>query len=292
MTNEQLAEDIQKNSDKDLTAVLWQRVKGICFKLAGGYYSKYAEKFNSCGVEFEDVKQECYFAFLQAVKAYKSDSGLKFTSYLNYPILNACRDLLGIRNKEGLNRSPLDNYTSLDVPINAEEENEITLLDTVEDETALESYENALQSISDEQTRKVLTESINRLEPPLKAVIMLYYFEDMEFSQIAELQGVSADEVRKRKNKALNQLRKMPEIRILREENHAEEYLHFHTTPYTYEDYMRERAVSATIRRGSVLTEKRKQQIKFNCQLEKALDECPEYNLYLALAKSQNSIDK
>lgn len=287
MTNEQIATDIQTSSDKDLTELLWNRTKGICFKLAGKYYSRYAEKFNLCGVEFEDVRQECYFAFLQAVKAYKSDSGLKFTSYLNYPILNACRDLLGIRNKEGLNRSPLDNYTSLDVPINAEEENEITLLDTVEDVNALADYEHCLDCISDAQTKSVLEKAIGRLKPPLQAVIYEHYFNNETFSDIAEKENVSIQNISNRNRQALSQLRRTPEVRLLWEEMHEEKYLHSPTRQYTYSDYLRERGASEVLRRGSLLTDDDRRRILFDCKVESALDNSPEYQLYKLLASQK-----
>lgn len=261
MTNEAIAKDIQTSKDKDLTALLWERVKGICFKLALEYYSNYAERFSSCGVTVEDVKQECYFAFLQAVNSYDPNSRLKFTSYLNYPILNICRELLGIRNKEGVNHSPLDNYSSLDIPIADNEGNEHSPLDYVEDEAAFESYETAIQSISDEQTRKVLTKALNRLEKPLRAVIVQYYFDNKTLPQIAEYQHTSVEMVRKQKVKALNHLRKSPEVRILWAERHVENYLHSHIKQYTCADYLREQTASKVIKRGSLLSENQRERL-------------------------------
>ena len=75
MTNEQLVIFIQQDST-ELLPILWERVKRLCFMLCGRYYSKYRERFAACGVELCDLRQECYAAFLAAVRSYKADSGV------------------------------------------------------------------------------------------------------------------------------------------------------------------------------------------------------------------------
>lgn len=79
MTNEQLANLIQQDST-ELLPVLWGRVKHLVFMLCGRYYAKYAARFAACGVELCDLRQECYAAFLEAVRAYREDKGLQFSS--------------------------------------------------------------------------------------------------------------------------------------------------------------------------------------------------------------------
>ena len=74
MTSEQLVTYIQQGG-KELLPILWERVKRLCFMLCGQYYSKYRERFAACGVELCDLRQECYAAFLAAVRSYKAESG-------------------------------------------------------------------------------------------------------------------------------------------------------------------------------------------------------------------------
>ena len=132
MTNEQLCTFIQQDNT-ELLPILWGRVKDLCFMLCGRYYSKYAARFVACGVELCDLRQECYSAFLDAVRAYKPDNDLLFSSYLAYPIRNTAAEMLGIRNKDRVNRNPLDNAVSLDKPIEASDNDNMTLADVIPD---------------------------------------------------------------------------------------------------------------------------------------------------------------
>ena len=281
MTNEELALLCQKSDNKEFLPLLWNKVKGFCFSYSDDYFRTNADSFSACGQTFEDCRQQCYFGFLQAVKTFHEDCGYSFVTHLKFPLKNCLRELLGIRNGTP-NKQPLDNADSLNVEINNEGESELTPLDLLEDTTALESYENVLQSVSDEETRKVLSNAINRLKPPLQAVIYCFYFENMTLSQIAEKENVSLQMISTRHKQALNQLRRTPEVRMLWAEMHEEKYLHSQTKQFTYEDYQREKQVSEVLRRGSLLTEKQRQKILFDCQLEKS-----DNDYLLALAHTQ-----
>lgn len=129
MTNEQLCVYIQQDNP-ELIPILWERVKNLCFLLCGRYYSRYAERFSACGVELCDLRQECYAAFLTAVRSYKPAGEAQFISYLRYPIRNTAAELLGIRNADRINRRPLDNSVSLDKPLEYDDNEGLTLGDT------------------------------------------------------------------------------------------------------------------------------------------------------------------
>lgn len=199
MTNEQLAEFIKQGGADDLKPALWDRVKHLMFKLAGQYYSSYEERFTACGAELADFRQECYPAFIKALEAYSPEKGYAFTSYLEYHIRNADRE----------NNKPLDNCTSLDKPLDTGDSKELCLADIIPDSNSQEGFEQALQTIADEHTREVLHKALDRLDKPLRDVIVLYYFEDMTQEQIAKREGVSGERIRQRKAKALRKLRCM-----------------------------------------------------------------------------------
>ncbi len=277
MTNEQLAEFIQLGEANDLTSVLWERVKHLMFKICGQYYGRYSERFAACGVELSDLRQECYPAFLVALKSFKPAEGNSFASYLKYPIKNACAQLLGIRNRDRLNKQPLDNCTSLDVPLNSEEDAEITLVAAIRDETAEQAFENALNSIQDEQTREVLTKALSRLTKPLRDVIMLYYFEGMTQEAIAEQAGVSGECIRQRKNQALRKLRAMPDVQILREEQRIEKTLHFSSRDNSIAYYQAQKRIAEILKRGDYLSYGKKQAILHDCRIRAFLNGCAEY---------------
>lgn len=275
MTNEQLAEFIQQGGAEDLKPVLWERVKHLMFKICGQYYGRYSERFAACGVEIADLRQECYPAYLKALKSYKPAKNSKFTSYLNYHTVNACRELLGIRS--GDNTKPLDNCTSLDIPLNTEDGSEITLAGLIEDETALQAYENALDGIEDEQTRKVLTAALERLDNPLSDVITLYYFEGLTQDTIAERSGVSRERISQRIHKALRKLRAMPDVCMLRAEQHTERRLHFTSRDNGEAYFMAQKKIHKILQSGSYLSYGQRRAIFEDCKLRAALESCPEY---------------
>lgn len=285
MTNEQLAEFIQQGGADDLKPVLWERVKHLMYKLCGQHYTNYSERFTACGVELSDLRQEMYPAFLKAVESFKPAEDLLFTSYLNYPIKNACCELLGIRNKDRQNKQPLDNCASLDIPLNTEDGSEITLAGLIEDETALQAYENALDGIADEQTRKVLAAALDRLDKPLRDVIVLYYFEGLTQEKIAERSGVSLECIRQRKHKALRKLRAMPDLRMLRAEQRIERRIHFDSRANGEAYYIAQKKIHEILQRGSYLSYGQRQAILQDCKLEAALEDCPEYQAFTELER-------
>lgn len=277
MTNEQLAEFIKQGGADDLKPALWDRVKHLMFKLAREYYNRYVERFNACGVDLPDFRQECYPAFLKAVDGYKPENKALFTSYLNYHIRNAGAELLGIRNADRQNNKPLDNCTSLDKPLDTGDGKELCLADIIPDSNSQEGFEQALQTIADEHTREVLHKALDRLDKPLRDVIMLYYFENMTQEQIAKREGVSGECIRQRKAKALRKLRCMAELRILREEQHIENRLHFYSRTNMRAYFKAQQRIAEIIKRGSYLSYGQRQAIIYDCEIEQLAEDNAEY---------------
>ena len=276
MTNEQLAEFIQQGGADDLKPVLYDRVKHLMYKLMGQYYGKYTERFNACGVELADLRQECYPAFLKAVDGYKPAKKYKFTSYLDYHIKNAVNTSLGILNTDKLNNKPLDNCTSLDKEIETAD-GVVTLANVIPDETAEQAFEKAIDRIQDEQTRETLHNALERLDKPLRDVMVLYYFENMTCEAIGNLDNVSGERIRQRKAKALRKLRYMPDVRMLREEQRIERHLHFRSWDNSPAYYMAQRKIAEILKRGDYLSYGKRQAIIYDCQIKQAVADNAEY---------------
>lgn len=68
-----------------------------------------------CGVELWDIQQAGYFAFLEALKGYKPETGYKFITFIRLPFKNAVNDLLKRKTEKQINE-PLNNCISLDTP--------------------------------------------------------------------------------------------------------------------------------------------------------------------------------
>lgn len=205
MTNEQLASYIQQGGNDELIPILWERIRNLMYMKSDKVYRAYKSDFVRCGVEIWDLKQSCYMAFLEAVRGYKPDKDLKFTSYLSYPFRNMVSGMIGIRTKVVCNE-PLNNCTSLDAPVSDDEN--ILLSDTLIDELAI----NVLDKLATECEYKILHEAVNALKPPINRIVSAYYFENKTYKQIGEEMGVSGSSVAQMCHKGLRKLRNCQEL--------------------------------------------------------------------------------
>lgn len=267
MTNEQLCIFIQQDN-KELIPILWERVKHLCFMICGRYFAKYTERFAACGVELCDLRQECYMAFLQAVRAYQEDKGLQFTSYLDYPIRNTAAELLGIHNADRVNRRPLDNAVSLDKPIEVADNDNMTLADAISDTESAKPFEQVLQKVADDHARAVLCEALEKLTEQERDVILLIFFEGRTAQAIAAEWGVSAQRVGQIKQKAIHKLRKMPALKVLDEEYRAERRLHFDSRTGGYKYMAAQRRINEILRTGKYFTKNRQYEIMTSCAVQ------------------------
>lgn len=79
---------------------LWEAVARLLYQFARKFYLHHGKDVCSRhGVTLEDLQQECYFAFLDAVRAYNPEKGFRFTSYLSRHAQNRFRACMGIFTK-------------------------------------------------------------------------------------------------------------------------------------------------------------------------------------------------
>lgn len=189
MTNEELAELIQKTDSKTAKAELWENNKGILYRLARSYYRPNSPH------TLEDLVQQGYFALLKAVKSYKREKGYKFTSYLHFSFQCAIRGL------------DMDTFISLDTPIS--EENETTIAETIPDNSTLEDIETALNLTAE---RQAIYNALERLEPLQRDIIISIYFHGETLTSIATRLSRSIEAIRQRHQRILKDLSKDTEL--------------------------------------------------------------------------------
>lgn len=213
MTNEMLADLIQKGDNDELIPVLWDKMKGLLYKKAGEAYNRYESRCIQCGVELSDIRQSCFPVLLDAVRGYKPDKGLMLTAYVNHPFRNMFRQLLGLRTERQKNE-PLNSCASLDEPLEGSDGDACTRLDIIPaaDSTA---FIDRLEASDDAGTVRRAVEELPEL---LRNVVQWYFFENAGLSAIGERLGVSAERARQMKAKALRELRKNTQLRQLWEE--------------------------------------------------------------------------
>jgi len=210
MTNEELAIQINKDSP-ELIPILWERISKFLYSKAKRYYGINKTSCERCGVALDDIKQECYPAFLNAVKAYTDQSEHNFVSYLKYPFKNAVNLLMGLRTEAG-KQTPLNNATSLDKPVNnIDSDVEITLLDTLIDESSQKPF----YDIEESDVQRIVREKVQKLDDRHRAIITLMFFENKTLKAIGEKMGISQERVRQLKHKALLMLKRSAQLKEL-----------------------------------------------------------------------------
>ena len=81
---------------------------------------------------------------------------------------------------------------------------EVSFEDNIEDETILQM--DVLSKLDD---KEFLNNLLDKLSPNYREVLILYYTEDMTFSEIGQLLGKPMNTVKSYHHRALNQLKKM-----------------------------------------------------------------------------------
>lgn len=218
MTNEQLAVFIQQGDSDELIPVLWEKVRKLIYLKSEQFYRLHETACSRRGVELWDIKQVSYSAFLDAVKAFKADSGYKFTSFLKYPFRNTVNELLGLRSEAG-RKEPLNNCASLDKPVSDEDE-DCAFIDLQEDEHSTDF----IAKVESDNISDIIRSEVEALGEPYSKVIRLYYLEGKKLAEIGELLGVSGERVRQIRIKAERKLRASNILRKLYNEHYQQRY--------------------------------------------------------------------
>lgn len=203
MTNEELVMVIKGGND-ELTPSLWERVERFAHVKATDYYYLHTDLCARAGVTLDDLKQEAYFAFMAAVNYYDPDKGFLFLSFMTYPLLKAFNGACGLITQKG-KLEPLNNFKSLSTPVGEED---LTMEDMLEDETAGEDFQSIEELDYTKRLRSDLEECIDTLNPDQAYTIRERYFEGMNTRQIAERHGITEGLCRGRETEALRHLRR------------------------------------------------------------------------------------
>lgn len=193
MTNEMLADCISKNGNTELTGILWENVKRLLYLKADKIYYALKERFTAASVDGNDIKQECYFVFLEALKAYKPP--YKFVTFLEFPF------------KKMISRLLKDNMKSQELYTQSMEseqyEDEKSLSETLADEN-----NDIFRIIDEKMDCEIVRAEVEKLGDKQKKVIKLYYFADMSDTEIAVLCGKRTKSICQLRHRALSQLKR------------------------------------------------------------------------------------
>ena len=211
-TNEELVIQIQAGNTQHY-AELWQNVRWLMYKIL---HKKLSRLTLPNYLTAEDIEQELYFALCNAVQAYDDTKPYKFTSYLEYHILNALRSALPSK--------PLQEY-SYNQATGEDESTE--LIEFIVDDTAAEKLTAVELTDIQTQTRQVVAE----LPYNEQKAITLYYFKNLKYKQVGGIMGIDEATAKKRVQKGLTILRRNKAIQSL----YGEFERHYTQQEYVYQ---------------------------------------------------------
>lgn len=196
MTNEELAIEIQAGNTQHYTE-LWHNVRLLMYKILR---SKLLRIELPNYLTSEDLGQELYFALCNAVQAYDDTKPYKFTSYLEYHIMNALRSALP---RKPLQESSYNQTTG--------EDESTELVEFIADDTAAEKLTAVELTDIQTQTRQTVAE----LPYNERKAITLYYFKNLKYKQVCGIMGIDEATAKKRVQKGLAILRRNKAIQSL-----------------------------------------------------------------------------
>lgn len=199
MSNEELAQCVYRGQNS-LVSALYDNCYGIILNYINSSYRRHFERYRACGIEREDLFSECYFVLLDAVKAYcEQTTEYKFVTFLKYPMKNRFNALLGYRTDK---TEPLNQCSSLDMPLPGTED--LTFGDTIEDKD---------NPNEDDITGRIALGGVfpavrDIVTPCQYDVLERQYRHNSTFDEIACVTGLTVQDVKREKRKALDKLRK------------------------------------------------------------------------------------
>ncbi|WP_026369924.1 RNA polymerase sigma factor [Kallotenue papyrolyticum] len=118
-----------------------------------------------------DLTQEAFIRLMRALPQYNGES--RFTTWLYRLVVNLCRDELRRRGRQ----VPT-------VPVIDQEDDQLSPLDLVADE---DRAVDPLRALSDNELRAAVRQALARLEDHYRLALTLYYFDDLKYTDIAEI---------------------------------------------------------------------------------------------------------
>lgn len=198
-TNEELALAFQQGDCKALDC-LWEANQGLFSVLCSRYYRKFGDVCQRCGVQLEDLQQETFLALREAAQSFNATKGKKFSTWVGWYVKSHFLGLCGLRG----GKRPLNESVSLDLPVGEEQED--SLRDFQPDPGAEEAFDQAEQSIYQQQLHDALEAELDTLPGECAEVIRRAYFGGETRKEIARQMGCKEDRVYRLRQKALQQL--------------------------------------------------------------------------------------
>ena len=159
-----------------------------------------AKKFDSSGVNIEDLISIGTIGLMKAVNSYNLDKNIKLATYASRCIENEILMFLRKNNR-------VKTEISIDEPINTDAEgNDLSLADILGTET-----DGIYKEIEDEENKKILVNAIDSLNNREKTIMKLRYGfggrDELTQKEVADKLGISQSYISRLEKKVINNIR-------------------------------------------------------------------------------------
>ena len=190
---------------------LWEINKGLLHRLFWQWYSKNKAVADAAGLTLEDFDQESFFAVQRAAQHHDPSKG-SFTSLLPYYVLSQIRHAVcgehckSIETDNGkrvqVSANPLNECSSLDAPLDADDAGSSTKGETIEDPAATQAFQTAEDDLYTEELHNALEEALSHLATKQADVVRRHYFEGQTLKEISQEDGTTLNAARNREQAA------------------------------------------------------------------------------------------
>lgn len=213
MTNEELAVKAQEG-DKEALLHLWENMKRFIFMLVRERYRKFPDRCAAVGVSIDDLQQECYFAFLYAVKSFDPDKGFKFISYIDLPVRTAINRLLFWINGRK-DHKPLNSAMSLDEPVSTPEDDGSPRGDFIADENSEKPFQEIADYSYTGKLHDALEKSLSIIDQTQAELIRRRYLQGQDTQTICNALHCSPEDTYRIESNAFRALQHPQSLKYL-----------------------------------------------------------------------------
>jgi RNA polymerase sigma-70 factor (ECF subfamily) len=128
-----------------------------------------------------DLTQEAFIRLMRVLPQYSGES--RFTTWLYRLVVNLCRDELRRRGRQ----------VQLAPPVTDDSDQALNPIDAVADE---DRAADPLRALDDHEMHDAVRHALSQLEEHYRLSLTLYYFEDLKYTDIAEILDVPLNTVK------------------------------------------------------------------------------------------------
>lgn len=163
-------------------------------------FEMFARKYSFLA-EYDDIKQECYFALLKALEKYDLESDASFMTYLykvvSSHVLNYCRSNGSLFD--------LENLISLSNTMN--DSHDTQMIDMIPSDYDLE--EDIMDKCFQDEVKKLLNNLLLELDWQSSEIVRLHYIKGLTLEEVADRLGLEYSHIKSICYCSINKLKRM-----------------------------------------------------------------------------------